>query len=395
MPQLVAAAATVSLRSSRDEKERKSSRDKKVDKGSRVKDKKKKRTISSSSSSIRSSGGSSGGETSDGDLAKKVAALQAELAEKNRVIDDLLLQLQKSNTSAASAPATPATGRAKEKSINLRNISVNEKLSSGGGSNATIFSCYVDGWQCAMKELYIAQMNPDEIKNFEQEIQLLESLPFNNNIVRYLFHEKDANKIRLYITRYACSLRDRILERRRDIEFNNGDGYSVREITKHCLDIAKGLSFLHQNAIIHRDLKSDNIFVKLNEQKEISELAIGDFDTAKKVSTGRHAKTLVGTPPYMAPEVLLSNNTDAYTFKADVYSLGMIIYEFLTLKMPYEDENQYNLLNLKIKGTRPRLPPDMHPSYKPMIDLYERCTHVNPDERPDLFTIKEELIRWM
>lgn len=57
--------------------------------------------------------------------------------------------------------------------------------------------------------------------------------------------------------------------------------------------------------------------MKLNEQKEISELAIGDFDTAKKVSTGRHAKTLVGTPPYMAPEVLLSNNTDAYTFKAD------------------------------------------------------------------------------
>eukprot|EP01102_Stenamoeba_stenopodia_P005625 TRINITY_DN1636_c0_g1_i1.p1 TRINITY_DN1636_c0_g1~~TRINITY_DN1636_c0_g1_i1.p1 ORF type:complete len:595 (-),score=151.05 TRINITY_DN1636_c0_g1_i1:45-1829(-) len=368
------------------------------------KSKKKSSSTTSSSSSIPLPTDGGDGRTreevraSEESLLAQIFALKAELAEKNEKIEALTKQLQQAQTqkpTELSRVSSATTTRVREMSINLRHTSVNEKLSSGGGSNATIFSCYVDGWQCAMKELYIANMQPDEVKNFEREIQLLEAIPFNNNIVRYLFHEKDANKMRLYITKYACSLRDRILEKRRDVDNNNADGYTLREITKYCLDIAKGLTFLHQNNIIHRDLKSDNIFVKLNEQKEIAELAIGDFDTAKKVSMKTHAKTLVGTPPYMAPEVLLSNNTDPYTFKADVYSLGMVMYELLTLKLPYEDENQYNLLTLKMKGVRPRFPTELPPSHEPLFALYERCTDLSPDKRPDLFQIKEELIRLM
>lgn len=367
------------------------------------KDKTKKKSSSSSSIPLPNSDSSSDSRTreeilaSEASLLSQIFALKAELAEKNEKIEGLTKQVQQTPKQGGELNRSTSTtaNRVREMSINLRNASVNEKLSSGGGSNATIFSCYVDGWQCAMKELYIANMQPDEVKNFEREIQLLEAIPFNNNIVRYLFHEKDANKMRLYITKYACSLRDRILEKRRDVENNNADGYTLREITKYCLDIAKGLTFLHQNNIIHRDLKSDNIFVKLNEQKEIAELAIGDFDTAKKVSMKTHAKTLVGTPPYMAPEVLLSNNTDPYTFKADVYSLGMVMYELLTLKLPYEDENQYNLLTLKMKGVRPRFPVELQPSHQPLFVLYEKCTDLSPDKRPDLFQIKEELIRLM
>jgi len=233
------------------------------------KDKTKKKSSSStsnSSSSIPLPDSSSSSDTrskdeiiaSEASLLAQIFALKAELAEKNEKLEGLTKQLQQQRSSAGGElnRSTSATSnRAREMSINLRNTSVNEKLSSGGGSNATIFSCYVDGWQCAMKELYIANMQPDEVKNFEREIQLLEALPFNNNIVRFLFHEKDANKMRLYITKYACSLRDRILEKRRDVENNNADGYTLREITKYCLDIAKGLTFLHQSNIIHRDLK--------------------------------------------------------------------------------------------------------------------------------------------
>jgi hypothetical protein len=187
---------------------------------------------------------------SSGDQSNIIAKLKQELEEKNALIE----KLQKSASSPQGHGNEPK-GRKRELTINLKNISVNEKLASTGGSNATVFSCYVDGWQCAMKELPIAYMNAEEIKHFEREIGLLEAMPFNNNIVRYLFHEKDTQKLRLYITKYACSLRDKILERKREVDQHDADGFSVREITRFALDIAKGLSFLHSNNIIHRDLK--------------------------------------------------------------------------------------------------------------------------------------------
>ena len=64
-------------------------------------------------------------------------------------------------------------------------------------------------------------------------------------------------------------------------------GFTPTAIVKYAVDVLGGLEFLHKNQVLHRDLKSDNIFVMLNEKKEICQLAIGDFDVARRMKLDR------------------------------------------------------------------------------------------------------------
>ena len=197
--------------------------------------------------------------------------------------------------------------------LETRNVIITRKLAEVGGSGAGVYSCLVDGWKCAMKELDTTHMAQYSIDGFMSEIQLLELLPQHENISRYLFHEISGNRIRLFMTQYHGSLGSYIQSRA-----ETKQTFSPKEIWKLSLDIIKGIEFLHSNGIIHRDLKSDNIFILLNERREIMKCAIGDFDTAKQVnSKADQAKTVLGTPAWMAPEVMDAKELGSYSYSCD------------------------------------------------------------------------------
>lgn len=246
-------------------------------------------------------------------LTKRLAALEASETKLKSQLSDLqrssstdalhastsTLSLNASNNKDVSLDPSvlKALGR---KFIDLNNVQINEKIAETGGSNAGIFACHVDGWLCAMKELDVKQLSDSNIKAFESEIELLENLPYHLNICRYLFHEKTGDKIRLYITKYNCSLRH-IVNKKKDELTNQKDfkTFSAKHITKWCVDIASGMAFLHKHQIMHRDLKPDNVFVNLDVHGDVKQCAIGDFDTAKRVSKSQQAKTTVGTYCYV------------------------------------------------------------------------------------------------
>ena len=95
--------------------------------------------------------------------------------------------------------------------------------------------------------------------------------------------------------------------------------------------ILKGCDYLHDNKIIHRDLKLGNIF--LNDNMEVK---IGDFGLATEVGhDGERKKTLCGTPNYIAPEVL---GKEGHSYEVDVWSLGCILYTLLAGKPPFESQ---------------------------------------------------------
>ena len=108
-------------------------------------------------------------------------------------------------------------------------------------------------------------------------------------------------------------------------------------ICKWILQIAWALDYLHKNGIIHRDIKSKNIFLT----KDLN-IKVGDFGIAKILENKNLTKTYVGTPYYMSPEVI---NNRSYNQKADVWSLGCILYELITLNVPFNGKDMKALEN--------------------------------------------------
>lgn len=90
------------------------------------------------------------------------------------------------------------------------------------------------------------------------------------------------------------------------------------------------MGYLHQNRVIHRDLKLGNLF--LSEHMEIK---LGDFGLAAKVEfDGEKKKTICGTPNYIAPEIL--EGKSGHSYEVDIWSIGVIAYTLLVGKPPFE-----------------------------------------------------------
>eukprot|EP00667_Euglena_gracilis_P001027 EG_transcript_1027 len=145
--------------------------------------------------------------------------------------------------------------------------------------------------------------------------------------------------------------------------------------------ILQGLSYLHQNGIIHRDIKGDNILVT-----ETGSVKLADFGCSKRIgelaSASRNgADTFVGTPFWMAPEVITDEQV-GYGVKADIWSLGCTMVEMLTGKPPWQEFKTmwsaiYHIANST--GQPTGIPDNLSPSLQNFLDLcFERDTEKRP-----------------
>jgi NIMA (never in mitosis gene a)-related kinase len=103
-----------------------------------------------------------------------------------------------------------------------------------------------------------------------------------------------------------------------------------------------GLEYIHRNKILHRDIKTLNIFMNKGE-----ELKIGDLGVAKMLTSNEFAQTMVGTPFYLSPELC---EEKPYNEKSDVWALGCLLYELCTYRHPFEAQNQASLILKIIRG---------------------------------------------
>ena len=143
----------------------------------------------------------------------------------------------------------------------------------------------------------------------------------------------------------------------------------------------EGLSVLHAHGAIHRDLKAENVYV----QKATGDVRVGDYGLAafsdEAADTGKalHGRTTVGTPCFMAPEVLISDtDRDAeYDEKVDIWSFGMMLVELVGGSQPYEECQGISELITKIqKGLPPvALQSHLHKGVKAVIDA---CLQFDP-----------------
>ncbi len=286
-------------------------------------------------------------------------------------------------------------------SVDFSRIKITRTLAPLGGSGASVYACEVDGLQCAMKEYRIERRMTNELDRFLKEIKMIEGLS-HPNIVRYLYHETKREFVRVFLTRYESSLRHEVQKKSFDVKNDLDDPFSPKDIGCVMFDIVRGLRYLHKLKIIHRDLKTDNIFVNFGERGNIATAVIGDFDAAKSLANQQVAKTFVGTSNYMSPEImriLITSKSDNiqthYTEKTDIWSFGMVMYELLTLQLPYSSMSTMEANTNIQNGIRPPLPspssglprPGDVDSYAPIIEVYEACSIGNPDERLDSSTL--------
>lgn len=149
-------------------------------------------------------------------------------------------------------------------------------------------------------------------------------------------------------------------------------------VARHFMrQLGAGLQVLRNNNLIHRDLKPQNLLLSTNDDHAV--LKIADFGFARSLMPQGMAETLCGSPLYMAPEILQSKRYDA---KADLWSVGAILYQLVTGKPPFSGNNHVQLLQNIIKSTEIRFPDDVSAQLHPdCLDMCRKLLRRDPVER--------------
>jgi len=146
------------------------------------------------------------------------------------------------------------------------------------------------------------------------------------------------------------------------------------------VQMALAIKHIHDNKILHRDLKTQNIFMTSS-----GEIKIGDFGIARVLQhTYDWAKTAIGTPYYLSPEICQEM---PYNQKSDVWSLGCILYEMVTLKHAFDSNSMKGLVLKILRGTYPAIP--SHYS-QDLNDLIWEMLIKDPAKRPSIRKVVEK-----
>jgi serine/threonine-protein kinase ULK/ATG1 len=192
-----------------------------------------------------------------------------------------------------------------------------------------------------------------KMRNYiDKEINLMKKLNHKNIVKLYdvLYDFNNTEEVYL-ILEYCCN---------GDLtKFLDSNGIDEKLAKNYLKQLSEGLKYLKDNNISHRDLKPQNILIDKDNV-----LKIIDFGFAKNIDPSNMADTFCGSPLYMAPEILTYNK---YTDQADLWSVGVILYELLTGKTPFYAQNIYDLVN-KIKNNEVVIP-----NY---INLSSECKHI-------------------
>ncbi|CAN5967502.1 unnamed protein product [Sphagnum jensenii] len=181
--------------------------------------------------------------------------------------------------------------------------------------------------------------------------------------------------------------------------------FELLEAIDIMLQVAEGMNYLHQNRVVHRDLKSKNILVKYNKRDRHVYAKVADFGLSKikELSCTYSNLTMdLGTTRWMAPELFgdskgrnvgpssssSSNLSLKYHFKVDVYSFGMVCYEILTGCVPFFNFKLTDLRKNIKDGLRPDMPEQCLEQLSTLVKL---CYHDDPKARPSFPNICVEL----
>ncbi|CAD5231619.1 unnamed protein product [Bursaphelenchus xylophilus] len=257
--------------------------------------------------------------------------------------------------------------------INYKKVTFQGKI--GQGSYGTVYKAYYFG-PVAVKMLNIQHPNISQLTSFENEITLLKKARHGNilNFVGVIL-EPTLSIVTQWCRGSSLFRHLHILE---DSRFEITDTLDIAKQT------ALGMDYLHSKTVLHRDLKSSNIFLTEGMRVKIGDFGLATVQNISEMSSD-NALTLTGSILWMAPEVIRMKEPNPYSTKSDIYSYGVVLYELLSGKLPYEHiENRDQILFCVGSGIlRPNAEDIQHYAPTLLKNLFESCVSFKPERRPE------------
>lgn len=260
----------------------------------------------------------------------------------------------------------------KTKQIRKQTYTQVKQLGEGSYGKAYLVKCSLDNTLAVIKTMPLDSMSDEAKKEAFKESKILEKLN-HPNIIKFIevFRSNKPFSTLNIVMEYADGgdLNKAIKEQQKIKKF-----FPETKILDWFCQICLAVKHIHSKKILHRDLKSGNVFLTNS-----GIVKLGDFGISKSLNnTLEKAKTVIGTPYYLSPEIIMNK---PYSFKSDIWSLGVLLYEMSVLKMPF-DAKSMPMLTLKIiKGEYMKLPSNFS---KELCDLIKSLLTVDHKKRPDI-----------
>lgn len=245
-----------------------------------------------------------------------------------------------------------------------------EKIKSiGRGAYGTVYLCRRNSDRChvIIKQIPVEEMSKEERVAAKNEVQVLSMLK-HPNIIAYLESFVEEKALMIVMEYAQGGTMYTFLEER------EGKLLDEDEIIRLFVQIVLALCHVHQQNILHRDLKTQNIL--LNKTRKV--VKIGDFGISKILSSKSKANSVIGTPCYISPELCEGK---PYNQKSDIWALGCVLYELATLKKAFEASNLPALVMKIMKGNFIPISERYSEDFK---NLVLNMLQVDPAKRPTL-----------
>ncbi|KAM1749625.1 hypothetical protein PS2_010408 [Malus domestica] len=295
------------------------------------------------------------------------------------LVDKINSCIRKSRVFSKPSPPLPSPAMAKENAPPIR-WRKGELIGCGAFGRVYMGMNLDSGELLAVKQVLIAANGASKekaqahIKELEEEVKLLKNLS-HPNIVRYLGTVREDDTLNILLEFVPGGSISSLLGK-----FGSFPEAVIQTYTKQLL---LGLEYLHKNGIMHRDIKGANILV---DNKGCIKLA--DFGASKQVvelATISGAKSMKGTPYWMAPEVILQTG---HSFSADIWSVGCTVIEMATGKPPWSQQYQEVAALFHIGTTKSHPPIPEHLSFEAK-DFLLKCLQ----KEPHLRSVASELLQ--
>ncbi|KAL0236951.1 hypothetical protein PCE1_000348 [Barthelona sp. PCE] len=240
-------------------------------------------------------------------------------------------------------------------------------VGKGSFGKAILVRSRVDNKQYIIKQINVSQLSSKEKAEASNEIRVLSQM---NHPYIVTYRESFIHQKSLCIVMDFAENGDlyEAIKKRRGRHFSEG------QIWKWFTQICLALKHVHDRKILHRDLKTQNIFINKDNT-----LSLGDFGIARVLkSTMECAVTAIGTPYYLSPEIC---EDKPYNMKSDIWSLGCILYEMVTHRHAFDAQNMRGLVLKILRGRYPRIPSHYSSELSQLIDT---MLQKNPKRRPTI-----------